>query len=299
MSETPGGPNVELLAAVARAAGTAKVGAYLVGGAVRDSLLGRPPVDVDAALEGPVAGAAATVSELSGEPGWTCRARHERFGTATLRAPEGERVDLAATREETYHHPGALPVVRTGVPISRDLARRDFTIHAMAFRLGETGVEGPLLDPFEGERDLGLRRIRLLHPDSLADDPTRVFRAARYAARLGFTLDGGFVDAMKRAVESGAFARISGDRLRRAFQEALSEENRDVVLQVLRHLAVPGAIVDGWLVPAGDAWALGRDDGKHGAWASLLAGTPPGLRERIASRLSFSRALRKETGCPR
>jgi tRNA nucleotidyltransferase/poly(A) polymerase len=286
------------LAALAREAGAAGGTAFLVGGAVRDAMLGREPVDHDVAFEGSVAGAATLVSALA-DLGWVCEARHGRFGTARLRAQEGERLDLAVTREETYPHPGALPVVSAGVPIGRDLARRDFTIHAMALRLGSGGIEEGLLDPFGGEADLGQRRIRLLHAASLADDPTRVFRAARYAARLGFELDSGFAAAMQRAVSSGAFARISGDRLRRAIQEVLGEENRAVSVDLLKRLGVLPAVVDGWEVGPGVLAELRTVSGPEEAWAVLVGAAPAGARELVARRLSFSRALRRRTGCPR
>jgi tRNA nucleotidyltransferase (CCA-adding enzyme) len=290
-------PSASLLVTLARAARAAGAGAYLVGGAVRDLLLRRTPVDVDLALEGKTHETAAVVAALAGFPGWRCVARHLRFGTATLRGPGGDRVDVAATREETYAHPGALPVVRVGAPIERDLGRRDFAIHAMAYRLGEAGIKGDLLDPFGGERDLGLRRIRLLHEGSLADDPTRVFRAARYAARLGFTLDVGFVDAMDRAVDSGAFTRISGDRLRRALHEVLEEENRGVAMEILGSLSVLSAVVEEWKVSVSTVRDLAGPSRPGEAWAKLLADSAPDLRERVASRLVFSRALRNQAGC--
>lgn len=272
--------------------------AYLVGGGVRDLLLGREPVDLDVALEGPLGGFASLIAALEGR-GWACTARHPRFGTARLRGPAGEGVDLAATREESYPAPGALPVVTPGVSIGRDLARRDFTVHAMALPIAEADVDGALLDPFGGVSDLGLRRIRLLHAESLADDPTRVFRAARYAARLAFELDTRFEAAVRRGVETGAFARISGDRLRRALHELLSEENRAVALRILVSLSVPTAIVEGWEIGAPVPDAVGGAGGADDAWARLLGSADPDLRERIATRLSFSRVLRRKTGCRR
>lgn len=287
-----------LLARVARGAASAGASSYLVGGAVRDTLLGRAAVDLDVAVEGPVRSVSRLCFVLS-EDGWACEVLHERFGTATLRAPGGQKLDLAATREETYPHPGALPVVKPGAPIGRDLGRRDFSIHAMALRLGPEGVEGPILDPFGGQTDLALRRIRLLHEGSIADDPTRVFRAARYAARLGFELDAGFGGAMRRAVESGAFEKASGDRLRRALGELLSEENRGVATELLVRLGVPAALVAGWEVDAATARDLAGARGRESAWARLLETVAPDLRERIATRLGFSRALRRATGCLR
>ena len=298
MTTAPALP-LDLLGDLARRARDAGARAYLVGGAVRDVILGRTPMDLDVALEGP----ASTADELArglGNEGFLCEARHARFGTATLRAPSGTRIDLATTREETYPAPGALPVVRCGASIERDLARRDFSIHAMALALGPDGPEGEAIDPFDGAGDLSLRRIRLLHERSLADDPTRVLRAARYAARLGFSLDAGFAAAMQHAVAAGAFGTISGDRLRRALEEVLSEENPHVALDLLLRLGVPAAIVPGWegarLPRPGD---LSMASPIPALWRRLLAPAPDALRAQIARRLAFSRALRTAAGCSR
>lgn len=299
MSERDAGSIAPLLGPLARAARTAGREAYLVGGAVRDLLLRRPPVDVDVAFEGPVNAAADFISALCAEAGWRVEARHDRFGTATLYGPDGRRVDLAATRDEHYPHPGALPVVKAGAPIARDLARRDFTIHAMAFRLSGQGIDGILLDPFGGEQDLERRNLRLLHGGSLADDPTRVFRAVRYAARLGFGLDPGFIVAVRRGEESGAFQRISGDRLRRALQEVLSEENRGVAVELLGRLGVLDVVVGGWGASLSGAWDHSGASAGDEVWARLLEPAHPALRARVASRLNFSRALQRAAGCPR
>lgn len=299
MSERDAASIAPLLGPLARAARTAGREAYLVGGAVRDLLLQRSSVDVDVAFEGPVNAAAGFISALSAEAGWCVEVRHDRFGTATLRGPDGRRVDVAATREEHYPHPGALPVVKAGAPIARDLGRRDFTIHAMAYRLAGPGIDGILLDPLGGERDLERKRIRLLHEGSLADDPTRAFRAARYAARLGFGLDPGFAAAVRRGAESGAFQRISGDRLRRALQEVLSEENRGVAIELLKRLGVLDMLVEGLGASLSGVWEHPEVSAADEAWSRLLAPADPALRARVASRLNFSRALRRAAGCPR
>ena len=297
MTATGAGPDPGLLGSIAVAAVGSGAAAWLVGGAVRDLLLGLPARDLDVALEGTAEAAERTTAALSAEEGWSCRVRHAAFGTATLVGPDGTRVDVAVTREETYPRPGALPVVSPGVPIVRDLARRDFTIHAMAFSLGPAGVQGPLLDPFGGRADLDRKSVRLLHGGSLADDPTRVFRAARYAARLGYELEPGFAPAMDRAVVSEAFARISGERLRRALDELLLEQNRSVAIGILVKLGVFSTVVDGWAVDETAAIAVSASAGTTDAWARLLATTPDPTRRRVAGRLRFPRALRRETRC--
>jgi tRNA nucleotidyltransferase (CCA-adding enzyme) len=150
--------------------------AYLVGGAVRDLLLGRERADIDVAVE-------VEVAELARRLGGEVRV-HERFDTASVRV-DGLEVDLAATRAETYARPGALPEVRPAA-LAADLARRDFTVNAMAVPLAG---DPELIDPHRGLEDLQRGELRVLHPRSFEDDPTRGVRAARYAARYGFTLE--------------------------------------------------------------------------------------------------------------
>src|SRR5215210_1449835 len=149
--------------------------AYLVGGAVRDLLLGHARADIDVAVEG-------ELGELTRRLGGEIR-HHDRFATASVRIDDLV-VDLAATRRETYPRPGALPEVRPA-GLADDLARRDFTLNAMALPLAEPR----LIDPQGGLADLERGRLRVLHPGSFRDDPTRALRAARYAARYGFALD--------------------------------------------------------------------------------------------------------------
>jgi tRNA nucleotidyltransferase (CCA-adding enzyme) len=150
---------------------------YLVGGAVRDLLLGRGRTDIDLVVEGD---AAALGARLGGEV-----VEHERFATAKARL-EGHDVDIATARAESYPYPGALPEVEPTAGIAADLARRDFTINAMAIPLRR---DTELIDPHRGREDLAAGLLRVLHERSFEDDPTRALRAARYAARFGFGLE--------------------------------------------------------------------------------------------------------------
>lgn len=150
---------------------------YLVGGAVRDLLLGRDRADIDLVVEGDAAGLA---EKLGVEA-----VSHERFGTAKVTL-DGHEVDIAGARSESYPYPGALPVVTPGVELAADLRRRDFTINAMAVPLQG---EPRLIDPHGGQADLAKGQLRVLHDDSFVDDPTRAIRAARYAARFGLALE--------------------------------------------------------------------------------------------------------------
>lgn len=188
----------------------------VAGGAVRDLLLGAPVRDVDLVVEGDAVEFAQRLGRKLRAP---VRA-HPRFGTATLELPGGARLDLAGSRSETYAQPGALPTV-SPASLAEDAARRDFRVNAMLLRL----APGParLLDPHGGRRDLSARRIRMLHRQSPHDDPTRAFRAVRYANRLGFRIDAATRRWIRDAIDAGAFERISGDRRRREIERLFSE----------------------------------------------------------------------------
>jgi tRNA nucleotidyltransferase (CCA-adding enzyme) len=180
---------------------------YLVGGAVRDLLLGRPRADVDLVVEGD---AAALAVRLGG-----ATAEHDRFGTVKVEVG-GHELDIASARTETYPEPGALPVVAPADGIEVDLGRRDFTINAMAVPLSG----GPrVIDPHGGMGDLERRILRVLHPRSFEDDPSRALRAARYAARFGFELEPETAALLRRA----DLTTVSADR-RRSELERLAAE---------------------------------------------------------------------------
>jgi tRNA nucleotidyltransferase (CCA-adding enzyme) len=211
---------------------------YLVGGAVRDLLLHRPVADLDLAVEGDaVRLAAALARDLHARP-----RVHQRFGTATLKLADGSRLDFASTREESYESSGALPRVAPA-PLARDLARRDFTVNAMAIRIAPGRMA--LLDPFGGSADLARRRIRMLHAGSPHDDPTRAFRAVRYANRLGFSIEAATRDWIEEAVRSGSFDAVSGDRLRRELRLLFSEENRARAVRLMSRLGLDRVIASG------------------------------------------------------
>jgi tRNA nucleotidyltransferase (CCA-adding enzyme) len=188
-----------------------------VGGAVRDLLLERTPRELDLVVEGDVDEAAA---RLGGE-----LTAHDRFGTA--RVVVGEcRFDLARTRAESYAHPGALPDV-TPASLAEDLRRRDVTVNALALAIDGrlTAVDGAL-------DDLEAGVLRVLHDASFVDDPTRVWRVARYAARLGFA-----VDPRTRALAAAADpTTVSGDRLGAELRLALNEPEPPAALEAVRDL---------------------------------------------------------------
>ena len=164
---------------------------------------------------------------------------HPRFGTATLALADGSRLDVATARAETYDRPGALPRVRAGT-LADDLARRDFTINAMAVRL-VPGVPR-LEDPHGGRKDLARRRLRFLHAASARDDPTRAFRAALYANRLGFEIAAPTRRAIAAALAAGDFERISADRRRREIARLLSEGSLPGAVRRLDRLGLLPAV---------------------------------------------------------
>ena len=187
---------------------------YLVGGPVRDLLLGRVLGDVDLLVDGAEGLGAAELVEQAALPD-TRAVRHDRFGTVTLRSAAAS-VDVASVRRESYAHPGALPSVEKG-SLEDDLRRRDFTVNALALPLSRAARASysRIVDLEGGLRDLEERQLRVLHKRSFEDDPTRALRAARLAARLDFTLSRGSRAALRDALRAGACGRVSGDRLRR------------------------------------------------------------------------------------
>ncbi len=219
-----------LIAQVGRVAEARGLPLYLVGGFVRDLLLGLPPDDFDFFVEGDAPTLAhALVRELGGE-----LTVHPAFRTATWTNPTGLTVDLATARTETYPHPAALPVV-TPATIAEDLRRRDFTINALALRVAGDQF-GELLDPHGGQADLTSKVVRVLHPRSFQDDPTRLFRAVRYEQRLGFALA-----PDTRALFPGAWAALAvltGDRLRNEFELIFREANSTTMLTRLGELDI-------------------------------------------------------------
>jgi tRNA nucleotidyltransferase (CCA-adding enzyme) len=223
-------------------------GVHLVGGAVRDLLLSRMPRELDVVVEGEVGALAAALGAAT--------AVHERFGTVTVH--DGDcRFDLAAARAESYPHPGALPDVRPA-GIEADLERRDVTINAIALDLGtgELRAIEPALD------DLAARRLRVLHDASFRDDPTRLWRIARYRARLGLDLEEHTAGLARTAVAGGWAERVSGARIGNELRLALGEPDPVAALQSAVDLGLaPWLAVDRATSDAALA-LLPRDEGR-------------------------------------
>ncbi len=193
---------------------------YLVGGVVRDMLMGRAIRDVDLVVEGDASRLASALAEaLSGEV-----VAQSQFGTAKLRIL-GQDIDVVTARRETYRRPGALPTTYPGT-IVEDLARRDFTINAIAIRL-EPGP-AKLLDPTGGQADIRQGLIRVLHPASFQDDATRILRAVRYEQRLGFHLEQETERLLQRDLR--ILDTIGMDRMPRELALIFREEQAGAIL---------------------------------------------------------------------
>ncbi|HEV8097755.1 MAG TPA: CBS domain-containing protein, partial [Gaiellaceae bacterium] len=211
-------------------------GVYLVGGTVRDILLGERSFDVDIAVEGDAIALARALAEVLGG-----RVRpHEKFGTAVVLYGDDERVDAVTARTEFYDAPAALPTVEHA-SIREDLFRRDFTINAMAVSLKGDDL-GRLVDPFGGRRDLEARTIRVLHNLSFVDDPTRIFRAIRYENRYGFRMDEHTLRLARGTIEMGLVGDLSSARLRDELVALLEEGEVDHSILRLAELGADHAI---------------------------------------------------------
>lgn len=208
-------------------------GAYLVGGVVRDLLLGQPSRDLDVVLEARVAGTRMSefAPTLQQQLGGTLSC-HETFLTCTLALPVehgGQTLDLATARSEYYPHPGALPVV-TPSDLARDLGRRDFSVNT--FALG-VAAPHPLLSVKGAQEDLEAGRLRSLHEQSFADDPTRAVRGARLAGRLGFAYDAPTADSLQRMLDAEHYRTVSPERFKNELLLTLAEPTAAPALTVL------------------------------------------------------------------
>ncbi len=226
---------------------------YVVGGFVRDLLLGTPTLDIDVVVEGNGAAFAKELAELWGA-GLTI---HERFLTATLHwehqlkppsvslhahtqarphACALTRLDIATARKERYPQPAMLPKVEPAT-IFEDLWRRDFSINAMAICISPDKF-GELVDPTGGHEDLKQGLIRVLHEKSFVDDPTRIFRAVRYEQRFGFKIERKTLQLICRARDESFLTKLSRDRVKHELWRILQERNPVKPIRRLKQLGV-------------------------------------------------------------
>ena len=265
------------------AADECDVQAYVVGGFVRDMLLGRPNLDIDVVVEGD---GVAFAEEAAGRLGARVRT-HRRFGTAVLILSRDLHIDVASARTEYYTRPGALPTVERS-SLRQDLLRRDFSINAMAACVNAECF-GAVADPFGGWRDVRKGVVRVLHPLSFVEDPTRVLRAARFEERYGFRMDAHTEALARQAVEMGMLDEVSGARLREELMDLLDEKP---AWPAFERLAALGALQT--LLPAGvtqeEAVHLLRTaEDAHALLAGLLP-EPPVRRASLLAALGGSAA---------
>jgi tRNA nucleotidyltransferase (CCA-adding enzyme) len=237
----------------------------LVGGCVRDLLLRRPALDWDVVSEGPVGLLAKEASKLLSAR----LVQHPAFLTYTLLFPDGSSLDLATARKEIYTQPAALPVVEPA-RLEDDFSRRDFTVNALALHLTPR-LWGRLEDPFSGKEDIKKGLVRILHEKSFQDDPTRLFRAARYAGRFGWRVEDRTRGLILECVRSGLPEKLTPARLRHELEKILLEENPAPGLRLLRE----------W-----GAWTFWRMNGWNASVENALAKPAPAAAEvRLAARL--------------
>ena len=309
--DRPGEGRLWLLRAAGKIGEGLGMPVYAVGGFVRDLLLGVPAdaglPDVDLVVEGD---GIAFARRLGEEIGGTLLV-HGGFGTASIEAghapaavglagaPLG-RVDVASARRERYAAAGALPEV-TAAPLEEDLRRRDISVNAMAVALVPDRF-GLLLDPLGGQRDVRARRLRSLRPLAFVEDPTRIIRAARYAARLGLRPDAATLAGIRLAVECAPYPALSGQRLWREIELTAAEPRARRAFELLvrwkatsiwnidgaraSRLAAPERLIR-WARAAGVAV-----DPAELVLSALLIGRPPAAIVRALDRLAL-------TGLPR
>ena len=260
-----------------------------MGGAVRDAMLGLPPgPEIDLVVEGD----ALPLADRLGRALGARVVSHPRFGTASIETPHVGSVDLVSARREAYSAPGALPSVSPGT-LADDLARRDFSVNAMALRLSGARA-GELVDPHGGAADLDARLVRLLRADGFEEDPSRLVRAARYAARLGFALAPGTEAAARAAAPA---LDLGSARVASELGRLLEEPSAAGALALLGRLGVPWVTSDPHAaLGALDAAAARPDAPDLPRWALRLGGGVEAGALEGAALPGWARALGREVG---
>ncbi|MCD6257598.1 CBS domain-containing protein [Candidatus Aerophobetes bacterium] len=212
---------------------------FIVGGFVRDLLLGNENFDIDLVIEGD---GILYAEKLSEELGANLTI-HRDFGTATLNLSENFKLDIATSRREFYPRPASLPHVKPA-PLKEDLFRRDFTVNAMAISINPPDF-GRLIDFFGGRRDLRERKVRVLHVRSFIDDPTRIFRAIRFEQRYNFCIEKVTERLIKLALREGVFQLLSGKRIKEELKQILEEDRPERNVYRMQKLGILKVIQPG------------------------------------------------------
>jgi len=270
---------------------------YYIGGTIRDAVravvcgesTAASAGDLDIVVEQDVFPVVAAAVNRSRVLAGAAVRRHPAFLTMTVVLPSGVRIDLARARSERYPRPGALPVVTPGT-VAEDIRRRDFTINAVGVRWDPVTRRHEVLDPSGGVGDIRRRLLRVFHPASFRDDPTRVLRAARFAATLGYSVERGTLRALRAAVHAGCMRTISTARAVNEFLALLRKgANLRTAALLLRRWGVAACFGQ-----AGPAAALFI---RHAA-SLEFTGTEPAERYRcrllaLAARLAAQDGLRQ------
>lgn len=221
-----------LIQQIGEAANKEGISLYLVGGMVRDLILGLPNADLDLVVEGDGLSFASILAEtLQGKIFY-----HEKFATASLHLQNQIKIDIATARTEYYEFPAALPIVETG-SLKQDLYRRDFTINAMAIGLNQDNW-GQLIDYFCGRIDLQQGIIKVLYNLSFVEDPTRIIRCIRFEKRYGFTIEGETLRYAREAIEQNFMEKVSLPRLKDEFLLILKEKTRIAIFKRLKQIRI-------------------------------------------------------------
>jgi len=304
------GPALDAVGEVRQCALKTGLTTCLVGGPVRDLLLGRELIDLDVVVVGDGIAFARELSGLADRE----MVPFSRFGTAFVVLSSGIRVDVATARRESYPEAGDLPVVEPAT-LEEDLLRRDFTINAMAIRLGPDRY-GSFIDLHEGCRDLRAGVIRVLHEGSFRDDPTRILRAVRFRSRLGCELTAETRDLLHEAVAGGLLEEISRERIREELVLILSEDSASEALEMLSDTGTWNALFKSSvnspedtaeLFRQGDEvldWYLELTTGRGGGevepwvirWLLLGADTSPEVFASVSDTFHMGQAVRRALG---
>lgn len=208
-----------LLLEIGALADDKRVSVFLVGGMVRDLILGRESRDVDIVVEGD---GIQFATQLAAR--WSAKVLgHRKFGTAVIERRDGLKLDVVTARRESYARPGMLPDVVPG-HIADDLFRRDFTVNAIAVSLNRVEF-GTVHDHFDGCADISRKLVRVMHYRSFIDDPTRILRAVRYEQRFGFKFEPRTLSILRQALDENAFSSISPVRYFGEFKRILQEDD--------------------------------------------------------------------------
>ncbi len=277
------------------------VAAYLVGGIVRDLILGCASGDLDVVVEADVSRWVTAWAKR-----WKAKVvAHGEFKTATLHLPSGSRVDLTSARRESYAFSGALPNVQLS-QLKDDLFRRDFTINAIAISIHPKSW-GQLRDDFGGMQDIKKKIVRVLHADSFKDDPTRVLRAIRFEQRLEFRMDPQTEKLLRNAIKAKFASRVTPERYWQEFRKFFVEPAPEKALRRAYELGGLSFIAPGYklnpdrqikrlttmLARLKKSKSRGSIDRESVYLAVLFQGLPQDKVEGISRRFNFSYGVRE------